>query len=160
MLVGWDYPTFVQIGSSVGVLQHFQYFPTWRPSAIFNFKNFNIWTRECHWGICCCVPSFIKTGWYIRPPDAHYCWMFNAPLLGDGCCYGNHIMADRSETWLDATTQVSFQSVHWQSSYGISNIFQLGGRRPFWILKILIFNHVVIITVLICCCLSYFIKIG
>jgi len=26
----------------VGELWHFEYFPTWLPSAILNFKNFNI----------------------------------------------------------------------------------------------------------------------
>jgi len=31
-------------------LWHFQYFPTWQPSAILNFKNFNIWSCDCHWG--------------------------------------------------------------------------------------------------------------
>jgi len=34
--------------------------------------------------ICCCVPNFIKIGSRVRPPDAHNCRMFNAPLLGNG----------------------------------------------------------------------------
>jgi len=37
-------------------------------------------------------------------------------------------------TWWDATTQVSSQSVHWEASYGISNIFQHGDHPPFWVL--------------------------
>jgi len=35
-------------------------------------------------------------------------------------------------TWWNATTQVASQSVHWQVSYGISNIFQ---QRPSAILN-------------------------
>ena len=62
-------------------------------------------------------------------------------------------------TWWDATTQVASQSVHWQASYGISNIFQ---QRPSAILnlKILIFDHVAVVVVRICCCIPNFIKIG
>jgi len=37
---------------------------------------------------------------------------------------------------------------------------QYGGRRPSWILKILIFDHVTVIEVLICCCVPNFIKIA
>ena len=29
---------------------------------------------------CCYVPNFIEIGSRIRPPDAHNCRMFNAPL--------------------------------------------------------------------------------
>jgi len=56
--------------------------------------------------------------------------MFNAPLLGNGRCHGNRIMADMSGTRWDVTTQVSSKSVHWWTSYSISNIFQYGGRPP------------------------------
>jgi len=38
--------------------------------------------------------------------------------------------------------------------------FKHGGRPPFWILKILIFNHVIVVLVLTCCCVPNFIKIG
>jgi len=61
--------------------------------------------------------------------------MFNAPLLGNGRCHGNRIMADMSGTRWDTTTQASYQSVYWLASYGISNIFQHGGRPPFLNLK-------------------------
>jgi len=77
-----------------------------------------------------CVPNFIKIGSRVRPPDAHNCWMFNAPLLGNGRCHGNCIMAGMSGTWWDVTTQVSSKSVHWWTSYSISNIFKYGGRPP------------------------------
>jgi len=33
--------------------------------------------------------------------------MYNAPLLGNGRCCGNRVMADMSGTWWDVTTQVS-----------------------------------------------------
>jgi len=57
----------------------------------------------------------------------------SARLLGNGCCHGNRIVADMSGTWWDATTKASSTSVHWQASYGISNIFQYGGYPPSWI---------------------------
>ena len=41
---------------------------------------------------CCCVPNFNKIGSSVRPPDAHNCRMYNAPLLGNGRCHGNRIM--------------------------------------------------------------------
>ena len=49
-LMGWDHPCFVPICPLGGELWHFQYFPTWRPSAILKFKSFNIWSRDCHCG--------------------------------------------------------------------------------------------------------------
>jgi len=58
-------------------------------------------------------------------------------------------------TWWDATTQVVTQSVHWQASYGILNIFQQW-PSSFWIFKILIFDHVTVIVVRICCCMPNF----
>jgi len=41
-----------------------------------------------------------------------------------------------------------------------SNIFEHGGRPPFLILTILIFDHVTVIVVLMCCCVPKFNKIG
>jgi len=58
----------------------------------------------------CCVPNFIEIGSRIRPPDAHNCSMFNAPLVGSGRCHGNQIVGDMSGTWWDVPTQVAFQS--------------------------------------------------
>ena len=57
--------------------------------------------------------------------------MFNAPLLGNGRCHGNRIMADTSGTGWDATTQVSSYSVHCLASYGISNISNMAAGRHF-----------------------------
>jgi len=51
---------------------------------------------------CCCKLNFIKIGSHVWPPDAHNCWMFNVPLLGNGSCRGNRNMADMSITWWDA----------------------------------------------------------
>jgi len=160
-MMGCDYPRFVQIGPLGGELWHFQYFPTWRPAAILNFKNFHIWSRDCHCGanLLLCT-KFYQNCFTCRLPDVHNCRMFHEPLLGNGRCHGNRIMADMSWTWWDATTQVSSKSVLWEASYSISNIFQHGSQPPFWVLKILIFDHVAVIVVLICCCVPNFIKIG
>jgi len=62
-------------------------------------------------------------------------------------------------TWWYPTTQVASQLVHWQASMAF-RIFSNNNRLPFWILKILIFDHVTVIVVQICCCIPNFIKIG
>jgi len=41
-MIGCDHPSCVPVGPLVDELCHLEYFPTWRPSAILNFKNFNI----------------------------------------------------------------------------------------------------------------------
>ena len=46
-MMGCDQPSCIPVGSLVGELWHFEYFPTWRPSAILNFY---IWSRDCHCG--------------------------------------------------------------------------------------------------------------
>jgi len=101
-MMGCDHPSFIPIGPLTGELWHFQYFPTWRPSAILNYIFFIfhhvtvIVVLTCH-----CLPNFIKIGSRVRPPDAHKCWMFTAPLLGNGRCLGNRITAShvRFHTW-------------------------------------------------------------
>jgi len=110
--------------------------------------------------ICYSVPNFIKIGSRVRSLDAHDCRMFNAPLLSNRRCHGNRVMADTSGTRWEATTLVSSQSVDCLASYGISNIFQHGGRPPFWIFKSLIFDHTTVIVVLICRRVPNVIKIG
>jgi len=79
--------------SMVGELWHFEYFPTWRPSAVLNFKIliFDHVTVIVVL-ICCCMPNFNKIGSRVRTPDAHNCWMYNAPLVGNVRCHGNRIM--------------------------------------------------------------------
>jgi len=150
------------LGPLIGELWHFEYFPTWRPSAILNLIKKLIFDHMTVIVvlICVCLLNFIKFGSRVRPPDAHNCRMFNASLLINGRCYGNRIMADMSRTWWDVTTQFASQSVHWYASYGISNNFQHGGRPPFWILKILIFNYVTVVAILTRCCVPNFIKFG
>ena len=49
-MTGCDHPHFVPIGPLGGELWYFQYFLTWRPAAILNFINFNIWSRDCYCG--------------------------------------------------------------------------------------------------------------
>jgi len=141
-----------------GELQHFQHFSIWRPSAILNFKNFNIWSRDCHWSrnLLLCT-KFHKIGSRVRPPDAHNCWMLNAPLLGNGLSHVNSIMAAMSGRRWDSTTQVSSQSVHSWASYGISNMASV---RNFELKKNLIFDHETVIQIVICSCVPNFIKIG
>jgi len=42
MGLGCDHPSCVPVSPLVGELWHFEYFQTWQPSAILNFKNLNI----------------------------------------------------------------------------------------------------------------------
>ena len=65
--------------------------------------------------MCCLDPRVFPIGPIVREVIAF-------PILG---------------TWWDATTQVASQSVHWQASYGILNIFQ---QRPSAILNFKNFN--------------------
>jgi len=87
---GMWHPGCVTVGQLVGELWHFEYFKTWRPSAILNFKIL-IFDHVTVIVVlsCCCLPNFIKIGSRVRSPDAHNCGMFNAPLLGNGRCHGN-----------------------------------------------------------------------
>ena len=62
-------------------------------------------------------------------------------------------------TWWDATTRVATQSVHLPRVMAF-RIFFNNDRPPFWILKILIFDHVTVIVIWISCCIPNFIKIG
>jgi len=64
---------------------------------------------------CCCVPNFIKIALRVKPPNAHNCRMFSAPLLGNGngLCYGNRITGDMSRTWCHVNTEVGSHLVHW-----------------------------------------------
>ena len=154
--MGCDHPSCVPVGPFACVLWHFEYFPRTTVRQLLIFDHMIVIAVLTF----CCIPTFIKIGSRVHPPDAHNCKMFNAPLLGNGRCHGNRIMPNMSSTWWDVTTQVASQSVLWYASYGISNIFQHGGRPPFWILKILTFNHVTVVLVLTCCCVPNFIKIG
>jgi len=89
-----DHPSCIPVGPLVGELWQFKYFPTWRPSASFWILKILIFDHVTVIVvlICCCVPTFNKISSPVRPPDAHNCWMYNAPLLGIGHCHGNSIM--------------------------------------------------------------------
>ena len=67
----WDatrlQPSSVPIGPLLGELWYFQYFLTWRPSAILNFKNFNIWLCDRH-----CGPSSFD--WISPSLDCNLLW--------------------------------------------------------------------------------------
>jgi len=65
-VMGCDQPSFVPIGQLLGELWYLQYFPTWRPSALLNFKNFNIWSCDCHCGPNLLLCSEYHRNWFTR----------------------------------------------------------------------------------------------
>jgi len=60
-VMGCDEPSFVPIEQLLGELWYLQYLPTWRPSALLNVKNFNIWSCDCH-----CGPNVLLRSEYHR----------------------------------------------------------------------------------------------
>jgi len=62
--MGCDHPSCVPVGPSVGEIWHFEYFPTWPPSAILNFKNFNIWSHDCHYGPNLLLHTKFHLNWF------------------------------------------------------------------------------------------------
>ena len=123
-------PTFQQAPTPLE-LWHFQHFPIYgdrppsRKCKILLFGHAII----IDFGICCCARIFI-IGSRFRPPASITVKMFNARLLGNGVAMATASW-QTSGTWWDATTEVSSKSVHWQESYGISNIFQHRYRPHF-----------------------------
>ena len=111
--------------------------------------------------ICCCIPNFIKIGSRVRPPDAHNCWMYNAPLLARQRPlpwqphHGGHVGGMMRCDHPSCIPVGPLVGEIWH----FLNIFQHGGRPPFWILKILIFDLMTVIAVLTCSCIPNFIKI-
>jgi len=55
---------------TVGELWHFQYFPTWRPSAILNFKNCNICWLDCHWSRKLLLCTKFHQNWFTHSASA------------------------------------------------------------------------------------------
>jgi len=135
---------------------------------MLSFSNFHVshaavhtlWPNMNNSSFCYFRQIFIKIGSHVRRSASRWQTPITAECPVRRHCHGNQIMADMSGTWWDVTSQVSSQLVHCYVSYGISNIFKRGGRPPFWIFRILIFDHVTVIVVLICCCIPNFNKIG
>ena len=69
VLVGCDRPSFAPISPLVGELWHFQCFPTWLPSAILNFKNFNIWSPDCYRGPNLPLCTKFHQNWFTHSPS-------------------------------------------------------------------------------------------
>jgi len=61
-------------GPFAGELWHFEYFPTTTVRQLLIFDHMTVIV------VLTCIPNFIKIGSRVRPPDAHNCRMFNAPL--------------------------------------------------------------------------------
>jgi len=81
-MMGCYQPCCVPVGPLVGELWHFECFRTWRPSAILNFKNFNIWSRDCHCGPNLLLyTKFQQNCFTLSASRRHNCWMYNAPAV-------------------------------------------------------------------------------
>ena len=65
-MMGCDHPSFIPIGPLTGELWHFQYFPTWRPSAILNYIFFYISPRDCHCGPNVPLSTKFHKNWFTR----------------------------------------------------------------------------------------------
>ena len=163
--MGCDQPSFVPIGPFLSELWYANIFqhggrpPLWILKILI-FGHVTVIAALT----CCCIPNFIEIGSRIRPPDAHNCRMFNAPLVGNGRCHGNRIVGDMSGTWCDVTTQLRSQSVGTRSFDWRVMTFRIFSNmaavRHSEFNKKLIFDHMTVIVVLICVCLLNFIKIG
>jgi len=64
--MGCDHPSCVPVGPLVGETWHFEYFQTWRPSAILNFKNFNIWSHDCRCGPNLLLHTKFHQNWFMH----------------------------------------------------------------------------------------------
>jgi len=150
-----DKPSFVQIGPLVGnydisnIFQHGGRPPSWILKILI-FRLLILIDVQ----ICCCLPNFIKIGSPVRSPDAYNCWMFDVPLLGNSRYHGNRIMT----YIIIGDVMRCDHPIFVQIGPSIGKLWHL--HPPSWILKILIFIHVTVIEVLICCCLPNFIKIS
>jgi len=123
----------------------------------FELKN-NIWSRDCHWGPNLLSCTKFHQNWFTRSASRRR-QQHNIQYT---------VARQRTSPWqphhgghvgiLTGCDHPSFVPIGslvgelWRFQY-----FQHGGRPPFWILKILIFDHVAVIMVLICCCVPNFI---
>ena len=65
-MMGRDHPSCVSVGPLVGELWHLEYFPTWRPSAILNYKKNNIRFRKGHCGPNLLSCTKFHQNWFTR----------------------------------------------------------------------------------------------
>jgi len=107
-MMGCNHLSCVAVDPFAGELWHFEYCPTTTVRQLLIFDHMTVTVVRNR----CCIPNFIKIGSCVRPPDTHNCWMSRAPLLGpllgNGLCHGNPILADMTGT----ISQVSSQQVH------------------------------------------------
>ena len=84
----------VHLQASYGISNTFQQ----RPSAILNFKNFNIWSHDCHCGPNLLLHTEFHQNWFTRSasrrPQLHN---VQCALLGNGRRHGNRIIATYDE---------------------------------------------------------------
>jgi len=120
----------------------------------------HVWSRDYHCGSNLLLRSKFHQHRFTRSTsDAHNCRMFNAPLLNMAYAYA---YATLSATW---RTYREYDGM--RPSLSICRrvmAFQIfsntAAGRHFEVKKIIIFNHVIIIVVLICCFGPNFNKIG
>ena len=106
--MGCDHPSCVPVGPLAGELWHFDYFPTTTVKSLITWLSL-----LSEFAVVYQISSKLVHAFCLQSPDANNCGMFSAPLLGNGRCHGNRIMANTSETWWDVTTQV----VGWHFEY-------------------------------------------
>jgi len=64
-MMGCNHASCVPVGLLVGDSIS-NTFPTWRRSAILNFKNFNIWSHDCHCGPILLLHTKFHQNWFTR----------------------------------------------------------------------------------------------
>ena len=139
--------------------------------AILNFKNFNIWSRDCHYGPNLLLLTKFHQNWFAHSASRRdNCRMFNALLLGNGIAMATAVARQRQLPWQPQ------RGGHVENMMGCDHpscvpVGPLVGDlwhfeyfptwRPSTILnfKIFIFDHVTVTVVLICCCIPNFIKL-
>ena len=114
-MMGCDHPSCVSVGPLVGEIWHFEYVPTWPPSAILNFKNFNIWSHDCHYGPNLLLHTKFHLNWFTCSASRRP-WLQNVqcavakqrplPWQPHHAGHIGHMMECNQ-------TQVTPQSVHW-----------------------------------------------
>ena len=129
-------------------------------AAILNFKNFNFWSRDCEFNICCSLPNFIKIRRFLteiwRFDDFQYGGRPPSWILKN-CSYCHVAFVEIPFCFLVQIFAEIRQSVDelWPKKR-----FSRWRLPPSWILTISIFDHVTVFRFNICYSVSNFIKIG